>query len=45
MLPGLMRLDFCCDIQMVGGEFGVNNMKTRIHPVSYQLVRLVEMVQ
>ncbi len=26
-LPGLMSLDFCCDIQMVGSEFGVKNMK------------------
>ncbi len=25
-LPGLMCLDFCCDIQMVGSEFGVKNM-------------------
>ncbi len=25
-LPGLMSLDFCCDIQMVGSEFGVKNM-------------------
>ncbi len=25
--PGLMSLDFCCDIQMVGSEFGVKNMK------------------
>ncbi len=29
-LPGLMRLDFCCDIQMVGSEFGVKNMKAWI---------------
>ncbi len=27
---GLMSLDFCCDIQMVGSEFGVKNMKTWI---------------
>ncbi len=26
-LPGLMSLDFCCDIQMVESEFGVKNMK------------------
>ncbi len=25
-----MSLDFCCDIQMVGSEFGVNNMKAWI---------------
>ncbi len=24
---GIMSLDFCCDIQMVGSEFGVKNMK------------------
>ncbi len=30
MLPGLMSLDFCCDIQMVGSEFGVKNMKAWI---------------
>ncbi len=29
-LPGLMSLDFCCDIQMVGSEFGVKNMKAWI---------------
>ncbi len=28
-----MSLDFCCDIQMVGSEFGVKNMKAWIHPV------------
>ncbi len=27
-----MSLDFCCDIQMLGSEFGVKNMKSRIHP-------------
>ncbi len=26
-----MSLDFCCDIQMVGSEFGVKNMKAWIH--------------
>ncbi len=25
-----MSLDFCCDIQMVGSEFGVKNMKAWI---------------
>ncbi len=29
-----MSLDFCCDIQMIGSEFGVKNMKAWIHPVS-----------
>ena len=27
-----MSLDFCCDIQTVGSEFGLNNMKAWIHP-------------
>ncbi len=26
-LPGLMSLNFCCDIQMVGSEFAIKNMK------------------
>ncbi len=29
-LPGLMSLDFCCNIQMIGLEFGVKNMKAWI---------------
>ncbi len=35
ILPGLMSLDFCCDIQMVG------NMKAWIHPALSQRFRLV----
>jgi len=31
MLPGLMSLDFCLDIQMVESEFGINRMRTWIH--------------
>lgn len=31
MLPGLIKLDFNCDIQMMGAEFG--DMKAWIHPV------------
>jgi len=34
-------LDFCCDIQMVGSEFGVKNMKAWIHPALSQRFRLV----
>ena len=30
-----MSLDFSCDIQMVGSEFGINNMKAWIHPALY----------
>ncbi len=33
MLPGLMSLDFCCNIQMEGTEFGVKNMKAWISTV------------
>ncbi len=32
-----MSLDFCCDIQMVGSEFGVKNMKALIHPALSQV--------
>ncbi len=35
-----MSLDFCCDIQMVGSEFDVKNMKAWIHPASSQRIRL-----
>lgn len=35
ILPGLMNLNFCCDIQMLGSEFGVNNMKGYIYPVFF----------
>ncbi len=34
-----MSLDFCCDIQMVGSEFGVKNMKAWIHPALSQQVQ------
>ncbi len=43
-LPGLMSLDFCCDIQMIGSEFGIKNMKTWIHPALSQWFRLVVVV-
>ncbi len=33
--------DFCCDIQMVGSEFGVKNMKAWIHPALSQRFRLL----
>ncbi len=36
-----MSLDFCCDIQMVGSEFGIKNMKAWIHPALSQRFRLV----
>ncbi len=39
-----MSLDFCCDIQMVGSEFGVKNMKAWIHPALSQRFRLVVVV-
>ncbi len=40
-LPGLMSLDFCCNIQIVGSEFGIKNMKAWIHPALSQWFRLV----
>ncbi len=43
-LPGLMSLDFCCNIQMVGSEFGVKSMKAWIHPALSQWFRLVVVV-
>ncbi len=43
-LPGLMSLYFCCDIQMVGSEFGVKNMKPWFHPALSQWFRLVVVV-
>ncbi len=44
MLLGLMSLDFCCDIQMVGSEFGVKNMKVWIQTALSQRFRLVVVV-
>ncbi len=41
---GLMSLDFCCDIQMVGSEFGAKNMKAWIYPALSQWFRLVVVV-
>jgi len=40
MFTGLMNLD----IQMVGSEFGVNNMKAWIHHALFQRFRLVVVV-
>ncbi len=34
-----MNLDLCCDIQMIGSEFGVKNMKAWIHPALSQRFR------
>ena len=39
-----MSLDFSCDIQMLGSEFGVNNMNAWLHPALYPSC-LVSMVQ
>ncbi len=39
-----MSLDFCCDIQMVGSEFNIKNMKAWIHPALSQRFRLVVVV-
>ncbi len=43
-VPGLMSLDFCCDIQMVESEFGIKNMKAWIHPALSQWFRLLLVV-
>ncbi len=40
----LMSLDFCCNIQMVGSEFGVKNMKAWIRPALSQWFRLLVVV-
>ncbi len=40
----LMSLDFCCNIQMIGSEFSIKNMKAWIHPALSQLFRLVVVV-
>ncbi len=39
-----MSLEFCCDIQMVGSEFGIKNIKAWIHPALSQRFRLVVVV-
>lgn len=36
-VPGLMSLDFCCNIQEES-EFKVNNMETLINPASFRLL-------
>ncbi len=43
-LLGLMSLDFCCNIRMVGSEFGIKNMKAWIHLVLSQRFRLLVVV-
>ncbi len=43
-LPGLTRPDFCCNIQMIGSEFGMKNMKAVKHPALSQRFRLVVVV-
>ena len=41
MLPDLTSLDFSCNIQMVGSEFGVNNSKTWIYLALFLWLMLV----
>ncbi len=43
-LPGLMSLDFCSEIQIVGSEFGTKDMKAWIHPALSQRFRLLAVV-
>lgn len=38
-LPGLVNLDFGCNIQTVASEFAVNNMKACLHSACYQQLR------
>lgn len=38
-----MSLHLCYDIQMDGLEFGINNIKTWLHPALSQQLRLVVM--
>ncbi len=38
------KSDFCCDIQMVGSEFGVKNVKVWIKPALSQQFRLMVVV-
>ncbi len=40
-----MSLGIVCDVQMVGAEFGVKNMKTWVHPALSQRFRLVVVVE
>ncbi len=42
--PGLMSLDFCCNIQMIRSEFGIKNMKAWIHSALSQRFRLMLVV-
>ncbi len=44
LTQALMSLDFCCEIQMVGSEFGVKNIKVCIHLAFYQRFRLLVVV-
>ncbi len=41
MLPGLINLDLCWDIQMIGSEFGVKNMKAWLYLALSQWFRLM----
>ena len=44
MLPGLMSVNFSCDIQMVGSEVGIHYRKACIHPAMYKRFMLVAVV-
>ncbi len=43
-MPGLISVGFFCDIQMVGSEFGVKNMKAWIHSALSEQFRLLVVV-
>lgn len=44
MLPNLMNPDFCCDMQTVGSQLGLNRMNSSTHPTFCQYSRLVVVV-
>lgn len=35
-----MSFKFCCNIQAMGSEFGINNMKAQTHSALYEQFRL-----
>ncbi|MEQ2270340.1 hypothetical protein XENORESO_020135 [Xenotaenia resolanae] len=44
IFPGSMSLGFSCNIQMVGSEFSVNNMKDLVHSALQHQLRQVVVV-
>lgn len=44
ILAARINLDFYCKMGMLGSEFTLNDMKSWIHPATYQWFRLVVVV-